>query len=84
MESTYKHFTVTSLDNGNYSQMLAFDQNTAALDPRYLYIFGMPPYLAVAGAINGTNGPTDPYGFVKLAIPAPKSFILLKRPKRFC
>ena len=43
--------------------MIAFDLNTHELDPSYLYIFGLPPYLAVAGAINGINGPKDPLWF---------------------
>ena len=50
LKATYKDFEVTSLDNDNYSMMLPFDKNTSELNPSYLYIFGMPPYLAVAGA----------------------------------
>jgi kynurenine 3-monooxygenase len=83
LESTYNNFTVTSLDNGNYSQMLPFDKNTAALDPRYLYIFGMPPYLAVAGAINGKNGPTDPLWFCQIGYSGSRKFNSFEEAKSF-
>ncbi|HNH08024.1 MAG TPA: NAD(P)/FAD-dependent oxidoreductase [Leptospiraceae bacterium] len=53
-------FQVAGKDNDNYAMMLPFDRNTEELDSRYLYIFGLPPFLAVAGAINGKNGPSDP------------------------
>lgn len=83
LQATYPHFTVTSLDNDNYSLMLPFDQNTAALDPRYLYIFGMPPYLAVAGAINGKNGPTDPLWFCQIGYSGSRKFHSFEEAKAF-
>lgn len=83
LESRYSNFTVTSLDNGNYSQMLPFDQNTAALDPRYLYIFGLPPYLAVAGAINGKNGPTDPLWFCQIGYSGSRTLHSFEEAKSF-
>ncbi len=51
------------MNNENYSMMIALDKNTEKLDPCFLYVFGLPPFLAVAGAINGKNGPEDPLWF---------------------
>ena len=43
----------------NFCTMLHFDQNTAELDPSWLYVLNIDPP-AVAGAINGDGGPKDP------------------------
>lgn len=68
------NFQVISMDNDNHSMMIAFDKNTDSLDPSYLYVFGMPPYLAVAGAINGKNGPSDPLWFCQIGFSGPRKF----------
>ncbi len=67
-------FAVQSLDNGNHSMMLPFDQNTEELDPSYLYIFGLPPYQAVSGAINGPKGPSDPLWFCQIGFSGKRKF----------
>ena len=43
----------------NFCTMIHFDQNTAELDPSWLYVLNIDPP-AVAGAINGDGGPKDP------------------------
>ena len=83
LKATYKDFEVTSLDNDNYSMMLPFDKNTSELNPSYLYIFGMPPYLAVAGAINGKNGPTDPLWFCQIGYSGSRKFNSFEEAKSF-
>jgi len=83
LKSTYKDFEVTSLDNDNYSMMLPFDKNTSELNPSYLYIFGMPPYLAVAGAINGKNGPSDPLWFCQIGYSGSRKFNSFEEAKSF-
>ena len=83
MKSTYKDFEVISLDNDNYSMMLPFDKYTNELNPSYLYIFGLPPYLAVAGAINGKNGPSDPLWFCQIGFSGSKKFNSFEEAKSF-
>lgn len=67
-------FQIENLDNENYAMMLPFDRNTEDLDPRYLYIFGLPPYLAVAGAVNGKSGPSDPIWFCQIGFSGSRKF----------
>ncbi|MBP7282526.1 MAG: FAD-dependent monooxygenase [Leptospiraceae bacterium] len=83
LKANYKDFEVMSLDNDNYSMMLPFDKNTSELNPSYLYIFGMPPYLAVAGAINGKNGPSDPLWFCQIGYSGSRKFNSFLEAKSF-
>jgi kynurenine 3-monooxygenase len=76
-------FQVRSLDNNNFSRMLPFDQNTTSLNPSYLYIFGLPPYLAVAGAINGKKGPSDPLWFCQIGYSGSRKFSSFEEAKNF-
>jgi kynurenine 3-monooxygenase len=83
LKASYEGFQITSMDNDNYSMMLPFDQNTDGLDPSYLYIFGIPPYLAVAGAINGKNGPADPLWFCQIGYSGSRKFASFDEAKAF-
>ncbi len=83
LKSSYEYFQVVSKDNDNYSMMLAFDQNTNELDPSYLYVFGLPPFQAVAGAINGKKGPTDPLWFCQIAFSGSRKFNSFEEAKTF-
>jgi 2-polyprenyl-6-methoxyphenol hydroxylase-like FAD-dependent oxidoreductase len=83
LTTSNKKFEVTSLDNENYSMMLPFDQNTSELDPSYLYVFGMPPFLAVAGAINGKKGPSDPLWFCQIGYSGSRKFNSREEAKSF-
>jgi 2-polyprenyl-6-methoxyphenol hydroxylase-like FAD-dependent oxidoreductase len=67
-------FSVESMDLGNQAMMLHFDQHLEELDPHYLYVLAIRPVLAVAGAINGPNGPTDPRWFCQIGFPGPMQF----------
>ncbi len=83
MQATMKDFEVKSFDNDNYSMMLPFDLDTSELNPSYLYIFGMPPYLGVAGAINGINGPSYPLWFCQIGYSGSRKFNSSQEAKAF-
>ncbi|KAF0709239.1 hypothetical protein As57867_006020, partial [Aphanomyces stellatus] len=81
MQASSSSFTVESMDNGNHSMMLAFDQNTDGLDPSYLYVFSPPPVMTVAGAINGVSGKSTPKWFCQVGFPGAKSFATVDEAK---
>ncbi len=83
LKDSNPNFQVENLDNENYAMMLPFDRNTEELDPRYLYIFGLPPYLAVAGAVNGKNGPSDPLWFCQIGFSGSRKFLSFEEAESF-
>jgi kynurenine 3-monooxygenase len=66
LQKSVPGFTVSSHELPNHSRMLHLDQNTAALDPGYLHVMGLPPVLLVAGAINGERGRDSPKWFCQV------------------
>jgi len=67
-------FKVEGNQANSYGQMLQFDTKEAdTLDPRYLEIFGVDPFV-VAGAINGESGPSTARWFCLVGFGKPTKF----------
>ena len=75
-------FSVTQGSIPNYATMLELDRVGDRLDPSYLYMLSPHPP-CVAGAINGTNGPSEPRWFCMVGSGRKRSFASADEVRRF-
>lgn len=75
-------FSVTMASLPNYCVMLELDQVDGQLDPNYLHALSLRP-AAVAGAINGTGGPSDPRWLCMIGSGAPMTFSGVNEVREF-